>query len=1420
MGIHVLGPLALDGTNGLGFRDRVVLEALVVCSDAPVVKDVLAEALYGDTPPPSWPKVVQGSVARLRKILGASAIETTPYGYQLRIHEEELDTLLFQRLLHRAREQLLDHEPDRASFLLAEALALWRGRALPDLDEWEPGRTEAARLEALRLDAQELRVEAEVAAGRARQCLDEARTLVSDAPYREHRWGLFARALYQVGRQTESLDVLASARRMLRQELGLDPGEELSSLEAGILRQDPGLVGSDPVQVNASCPYRGLLAYRPEDEDAFFGRETDVAACLRLLREAGVLFLVGPSGVGKSSVIRAGVVPALRRDGAEVVLTTPGERPLDSLPRPPHGSARVLVVDQAEEAVIWCHDAEERSEYFRQLAQYPGPLVVALRSDHLGDLASHPEFVRLSDRGFHLLATLSEASLRSVVEGPARQAGLRLEPGLVDLLVREVQDEPGALPLLSHVLRATWQHREGRTLTVNGYRMTGGVRDAVAQTAERLHARLEDQGRRDMRTMFLRLLVPGVGGVATRVRVSREQLAVDPSHEDLIEALVASRLLSSDDNVVQVAHEALARAWPRLRRWLDEDVEGQRTLHHLTASAQAWEQLGRPASELYRGVRLAGVLEWAGRQAGDLTPREQEFLRASREQSLAEQKAEREQLMLQRRANRRLRLSLAGVGLLLVVATVSGTIATQAERRARDEAAAADAAARMADSRRLAAQALVLREPDLSLLVGVESTRRDDSILASTTLYSLLGKTSRVIGVARGRAGFETVDVSPDGRTVLAGSPTEDGLSRYQGVSLRQRSTRTGIGATAVAFSPDGRTVAVAGGWFGSEGARTPLPGPLQLLDADTLTTKVRFGGTRGGTHVADSVDFGADGTRVAGVVHYGSQVVEAVVWDVHRPRSPLVRFAMNGGEGSVQLGPRGERLYLAQRGEPLRLVDTRTGAVLSTRTSRFSGDGVPALALSPDGSLLATSHADGIAVRDARTLTVRFVLSGVVEGVSALAFSRDGTRVAAGHPDGTAVVWDLSRRKPVETLKGHSQEVGALAFSPDGDTLYSVAFDRQLLAWDLTGGRGFPPWRRFSEQPRAQNVFAALPSPDGRSVAYLAHGPAGGTSQLQFRDLASGRLTPLKQLAQVSPPQPFGVWSPDSQLFVTGGDESELPGQGATRAGTLQSWEPSSGRLVRENRDSGVYGAEFAPDGEHLVAVTNDSTVQRIEARSLQPLGDPIRIGTGATKYYPMLLTPDGGHAILLEQFGTSSVVVGLASERTVPVTLPNTPFSLALSPDGSRLALYDTRGEWGVLDVVKLLRGQLSWRMAPREFRSNIAWHLVWSSDGEHIVTTGSGVVDVWDAATLSHLGSLSAGSADDVAVAEPMDDGHTFVIARPRGEVLTWDLRPQHLVDVACSLAGRNLTEPEWEQAVGGGPYRKTCTNASIASGLGGG
>src|SRR5918994_233293 len=500
VGISVLGPLTVDDSAArMGPRETLVLAALTISVGDVVSADQLADAVWGDAPPASWHKNLQTCIVRLRKALGADAIETVGHGYRLTLPADVIDARRFEALVARGRELSMLGEPERAAYTFGQALALWRGRPLEELEDWEPGSLEAARLTDLRLDAQEWWLEGMVEAGRYRDVLTEARALVEGAPLRERRWELLALAQYRSGRQGEALQTIRDVRRRLADDLGLDPGPQLSALEDAILRQDPALELT-PVTVRSRevCPYLGLMPYDVDDEESFFGRDRDVSAALARLDAQGVLVVIGPSGSGKSSLVRAGVAAALRRRGEHADVITPGPHPVGSLPPPrPGGVPRVLVVDQAEEVFSLCPDAEERDRFLQLLAdrQAGAPLVLALRADRMGEVSAHPSFARVVERGLYVLASMTPDELRAAIVGPARQAGLLVEPGLADLLVREVEGEPGALPLLSHVLREAWLRREGRTLTVAGYIASGGIRGAVAQSAEKLYAGLDPDQR-------------------------------------------------------------------------------------------------------------------------------------------------------------------------------------------------------------------------------------------------------------------------------------------------------------------------------------------------------------------------------------------------------------------------------------------------------------------------------------------------------------------------------------------------------------------------------------------------------------------------------------------------------------------------------------------------------------------------------------------------------------------------------------------------------------------------------------------------------------------------------------------------------------------------------------------------------------
>ena len=257
MRISVLGPLEVDeGRIALAPRDQVVLEVLALRPGETVRAESIAEALWGERLPASWSKVVHGCISRLRKALGSTAIVTSGAGYRLALHRDEFDHLRFEDLLLRAGGLLATGEPERARYVTAQALTLWRGDPLDRLSGWGTGRIESERLSERRRDAEDLHADAAISAGRHGDVLGELQRMVAQEPTRERRWGLLALAQYQAGRQAEALATLQRARATFVGEFGLDPGPELAQLGAAILRQDPALVAhTTPTATEATCPY-------------------------------------------------------------------------------------------------------------------------------------------------------------------------------------------------------------------------------------------------------------------------------------------------------------------------------------------------------------------------------------------------------------------------------------------------------------------------------------------------------------------------------------------------------------------------------------------------------------------------------------------------------------------------------------------------------------------------------------------------------------------------------------------------------------------------------------------------------------------------------------------------------------------------------------------------------------------------------------------------------------------------------------------------------------------------------------------------------------------------------------------------------------------------------------------------------------
>jgi DNA-binding SARP family transcriptional activator/WD40 repeat protein len=1416
MHIRVLGPLDV-GAGGApsGRRDRLVLEVLVMRSGQTVPGDQFADALWGETAPSSAAKVVQGCVSRLRKLLGHEAIVTAAHGYRLCVPDEEIDARRFEALVGRARGMLAVGEPERTEYLAGQALGLWRGPAYAELEEWEPGRIEADRLHELRLEAEELRVDACLRTGQFRDVLADAQSMVREAPMRERRWGLLALAHYQAGNQSEALRTIRHVRALLTDRLGLDPSPELDALERAILRQDPTLAVDEAQRSSYDrCPYLGLRSYDVDDSESFFGREGEVSECLRRLEVEGALAVVGPSGSGKSSLVRAGVAASLRRAARTVAVLEPGAVPSRALAAVEVGDGgMVLVVDQCEEVFALCTDDDERTAFLATLVEHAahGPLVIALRADHLADVAAFPDFARLVERSLYLLTAMTEVNLREAVERPARTAGLRIEPGLTDVLVREVLHEPGALPLLSHALQETWQRREGSMLTVDGYRASGGIRSAVAQSAETVYASTPAESRHLLRDLMLRLVSPGAEGEPVRNRMPRRLLGSDPEQTGLLDALVAARLVTSDDGVVELTHEAVARAGPRLRGWLDDDIDGQRILHHLSGVADAWEGLGRPDSELYRGVRLAEACGWRERSHPVLTRVEADFLDASQQLAVAEERSVTLRARRQARLIRRLRGALGAVGLLLVIALLAGLLAARETRQSQASRDRAVHAERVSDAHRLGAQALIAPDPGLASLLAAEALDLNDDPVTRTNAWDVLARQPNLVWAS-----------APVGHPVFGLSVSADAtrIAAYDASNQISVFNRAGDptgriqvpGETAtypqgpLAFNPREPQLAV-----GAQGAADHA---LRLLDSATL--KPSGPALRGlPTRPADvwDVHYSSDGRYLAASFNEARPHAPAVssirVWDLARRRAPpeVVPLAP-GAAGMIAVSDDGRRVYDGWPLAAYRVSDGhrlwRDPGVLTFVQMGFD----PArrmLAVGP--SSVDPPPANLVQLIDGRRggLAAKVKVSDNPSvGVAAVVYSHAGglMALATGGNEPSVQLWRRGAAHAELTIPRVSAD--ALAFSPDDRTLFTAGGDGIVRAWDVAGRRA-----AVSQLPLpTRGVVAGQPlvAPDTVALALDFW-----DSSRTLVDLRSGRTRRLRHdeagwpLAHNEPVA--AAWNPDSSTYAVGGTDlrSHIPDDGL-----VEIFDTHGQKVDQVRVPAPVTGLSYSADGARLLVAELSGRIDVLDSSSLRQIapstttsGPACCIAAAGDGTLAAVLTSTGGAGLGSSPRWDHWAVVDTAGGTTANAGTSPGPGALdvALSPDGHRLAEAMADGTMRLLDTTtgSQVNSPVGRRGHPIDF-------VAFDHDGGTIATSDiDGALTLWDGATGEELETLPLGHEG-----APTFDASSARIVLGTGDATAyaWQFVLDRDHTALCRAAGRNLTRSEWATYLPGRPYEKTC------------
>lgn len=1164
-----------------------------------------------------------------------------------------------------------------------------------------------------------------------------------------------------------------------------------------------------------SAPYRGLATYQTADAPWFFGREALTGLVVERLVGPGAaaslpLMIVGASGSGKSSLLRAGVIPALRGAGYAIALVTPEDTTAAELRasrETQDGEPVAVVVDQFEEIFAADVPESERAAFIEALFTAPGgerrgsgPMIaVGMRADFYAHALRYPRLAAAIQDNQVVMGPMTADELNRAIVEPARKNGTDVEPALVDVLLRDLSPtvgftpaahDVGALPLLSHALLATWERSRGRRLTVEGYLGSGGIRDAIARSAEATFEALSPSAQDATRRLLLRLVrvspdAPDTRRVVSLAAVRRDGLAA-ADLEDIADRFVGQRLLTADGDDVMLTHEALITAWPRLQSWLTADREGLLAWRRIAEAAERWDESGRDPHELLRGGRLAVAREWAAEpeHEADLNPLETAFLGASAGREKAEQNIER-------RRTRRLRRL---VGALTVLVLTAGALAGYAQ----NQREAATDATYVATSRATAVRADELRGEDTAAAaqLSVAAYAMSDNADTRASLIESTGTPS-----ATRLLGFKGIveSVALQAREHLLAAASADGTARLWDVSDPARPRELGAAlprpaATAslfaVALSQRAPLLAVGGGnprtdgvaelWSLAQSSRPRLTAKLSLGSDDTVYT-VAF------APVLPELAVGsADGT--------------VRLWDISEPRTPRLLTSRTGSDGpvqSLQFDPTGRMLAAGKKNGDVDVWQlTGTGepqappVVLKGPTKMVFG-----VAFSADGSVLAAGSRDGTVwlwdvSQSGAIKQLGAPIHDATSWVDSVAFSPDSRTLAVGSSDDNVKLWSISSRTVVATLP-HPGPVASLAWLGDS-ALVTGAADYVTRVWSLptpvlpgdgvvntiafspdgkamaVGSDTLQLWNPVTRQPEGGPVSGpgmaetAAFSPDGR---YLAVGYSNGVLRIWRVDDEDG-------LGPIVTTQPVGqnsyiesvAFGPGDRL-ATGSDD------GVVRLWTIAADGTVTQKPIQPSFAGAVYSVAFSQRGGLLAAGSEDDTAR---VWKIDGGGDAVSAGkaiTGSTNYvYAVAFNPAG----TLLAIGSADRTVRLegVSEPTSPALLAvltgpaNYVYALAFSPDGRTLAAGST---------------------------DETVW--LWQVDDPR-------------APELTASLTGPTGHVYSVAISP---DGATLAAGGADAATHLWTIEPKRAVAAVCADAGDPITRAEWDRYVPGMAYRQPCPDA---------
>ncbi|MBI5294798.1 MAG: protein kinase [Chloroflexi bacterium] len=1134
--------------------------------------------------------------------------------------------------------------------------------------------------------------------------------------------------------------------------------KEFRQAIGGVLDVPPILIHrpEDDTDFKPANPFKGLRAFSEADAENFFGRETLVQQLLSRLGEGGdlkrFLAVIGPSGSGKSSVVRAGLIPALRRGGLPgsenwfIVDMLPGRHPFEELEASllriavnppehllsqlkdgPRGLLRtvrrilsadesielVLVIDQFEEVFTLVEDEAERALLLESLAtavldeRSRLRVIITLRADFTDRPLRYVDFGELVNRRFEFILPLTPDELERAVVNPAQRVGLKLEQGLVSTIVHDVGNQPGALPLLQYALSELFDRREGRLLTAKAYQEIGGVLGALGRSAENIHASLNETEQAAARQLFLRLVTLGEGTEDTRRRVLREEIETlqggsQSVMQKVIDVFGKARLLSFNRDpftrnpTIEVAHEAILREWARLRTWLEESRTLIRMQRQLSNAAFEWVAAGRDDSFLLTGAKLSQYEGWTENSAVALTQQEFEFLAAGR---AARDRREAEEELRQQR-------ELESVRKLAETESSRAELQTQSAKRLRKSAV-------------FLAVALILAviAAAVALGAGVRNSRlatQNEAIASTAQAAEALALQERdqaeiamKLSVSRelAAAAVNNLEIDPERSLLLA----LQGLSTHYSIEAED-ALRSGMTASHI-----------------------------------LLTIPAEEG--------VQNWDFSPDGERIA--LYLGGR--QSQVRDI---RTGEILFSLDTSDawGIIHYTPDGSQLTSYGDSGQIEHWDSDTGELLSSLSVPV--DELAFVVFSHDTTRMVTANMTTITVWDTATGHNLFQIPGSAETLSSAEFSRDGSRLATVAIDGTVQVWDgLTGEKQFSFSTGSADCGYTLTFGKDSNQLIVSGACSDVVFWDIASEEPKETMRKEVSLGGGGSVYVSL-THDGSHVVF-----SGAIQRVEVWDMST--LEKVDSFSSGEQPVFYGTLSPDNRLFAA-----------ATTEGTFKVWQlalPGEKQVLAASDGLRVARSTYSPDGKQLAMLSTSSAsyVGEIQIYDIAS-GEPVRVIHEDMICCSLAFSPDGKYLVSAAKGGVR--IWETASDAPVEEINGHEGWvtKFAFNHEGTLLA---TVGSEGTIKILNFPSRTLLRTIALE--KGTFAYDLKFSPDGKTLATANflarqnDGRIDLWEVSSGNLLFSLGEGLGMVVSTLDFSPDGRQLAGGYSDNNARVWDI-----------------------------------------------